>query len=575
MINRIKEILLLLLFVFSFISCGKKNAPSASGIIKEYDSVKFDYFFVEGIKLKVLGNAGEALKFFEQCEKINPESGAVYYQIAQILMANGDINGGKKYLKSAIENEQGNNWYLLMMAATYYQQGALDSAILFYEKATTANKSGEDMLMTLANLYSENKKYEKANEILESFDQKYGVNQSSTVAAVKNLILAGRYDDAELKALLLLKEFPDEILYNGLLAEIYRGKGQQEKAMDVYNKLLERNPDNAETQLSLCDFLIEDKKYDDLFLLLNKVILNENIARDEKLSLFARMIDTKDLVNESSEKLKLAMMIMEAMYQNDQIIQLLRPELLSKEKNYKEAALRLEEIIKIQPENYFAWEKLLLVYLDVKDFKNLEKNAKECATKFNRSFLAKILYATGAVENGNYDTSLEELRKAAILAGSDRDMNMQVLSMKADVLYKMKNYEEAFKTFNEAINIDGEDLGTLNNYAYYLAEQNVRLKEAEIMAKKVIESDPENYTFLDTYGWVIFKRGKIKEAEKIFRQILEESSETDAEYYEHYGFVMSKRKKCREATASWESAIKADSTKSYLNKEIENCRSKR
>ena len=48
----------------------------------------------------------------------------------------------------------------------------------------------------------------------------------------------------------------------------------------------------------------------------------------------------------------------------------------------------------------------------------------------------------------------------------------------------------------------------MNNYAYYLAEQNMKLKEAEEMARKVIEKEKDNTTYLDTYGWVLYKRGK-------------------------------------------------------------------
>ena len=66
-----------------------------------------------------------------------------------------------------------------------------------------------------------------------------------------------------------MKEFPDEILYNGLLADIYKFKGENQKALEVYNDLLERNPDNPQVQLSVCDFLIEEKSYEDLFSLLN------------------------------------------------------------------------------------------------------------------------------------------------------------------------------------------------------------------------------------------------------------------------------------------------------------------
>jgi tetratricopeptide (TPR) repeat protein len=566
-------ILIMVLLISAILTeCGKNIAPSELSKIKEYDSVKFDYLFVEGVKLKMMGNGGDALKYFEQCLKINPESGACYYQMAQIVMASGDINNGISYLKRACSYEPENSWYLLMLAGTYYQIEKLDSAIIYYEKATATNPEKEEMKMTLASLYSEDRKYDKANKIYESLDKKYGINQSSTVAAVKNLMWAERFDEALEKTRMLLKEYPDEILYNGLLAEIYRGKGEQNKAREIYKQLIERNPDNPEAQLSLCDFLITEKDYDGLFLLLNTVILNDLIEREDKLTLFARLIDTKDIVEKKSNELILALMILETQYKNDQIMQLLRPELLTMLKRYDEAESRLEEIIEKKPENYFAWEKLLLLYLETGESVKLEERGKECATKFNRSFLAKILYATGASQNGNYTTAIEELRKADILAGNDRDMKMQVLSIKADVLYKMKDYDSAFKTFDEAIKTDSEDITILNNYAYYLAEQNIRLKDAEIMARKVIESEKDNYTFLDTYGWVLYKRGKIREAEKIFEEIISKSEEKDAEYFEHYGYILKKRKKCQAAINNWESALKEDSSKTYLYNEIKNCR---
>lgn len=564
-------LLLLIISAAAIPSCSKKNVPATIGSVKEYDSVAFDYFFVEAIKLKLMGNAGESMKFLEQCLKINPENSAAYYQMSQIVMAGGDINNGKKYLKRAIDKEPGNLWYLMMLAGTYYQEQKLDSAIMYYEKAVSSHPEKVDMKLTLGNLYSENKKYDKAQEIYENLEKKYGINQTTTVGAIKNLMWAQRYDEAMDKALLLLKEYPDEILFNGLLAEIYSGKGDSDKAMEVYNKLLERNPDNAETQLSLCDFLINEKKYEELFMLLNIVILNDEISNEDKISLFARLIGTPELVEKNSAKLELSLMVFEAEFKNDVIIQLLRPEMLSQAKKYNEAARRLEEIIKAQPENYYAWEKLILVYLDAGEYLKLEERAKECATKFNRSFLAKILYATGASENKNYETALEELRKADILAGEDKEMKMQVLSIKADVLYRKKDFEKAFKTFDEAIKADKEDITILNNYAYYLAEQNLRLKDAEVMAEQVIKTEKNNNTYLDTYGWVLYKRGKIKEASKVFETIVNSNKEPDAEYFEHYGYILKKRRKCKEAVINWESALKIDSTKTHLLKEIENC----
>ena len=125
---------------------------------------------------------------------------------------------------------------------------------------------------------------------------------------------------------MLIKEFPDEVLYNGLLAEIYMGKGENEKAREVYNNLLERNPDDPRIQLAVCEFLIDEKNYHELFLLMNNVILNTNIKREDKISLFARLIELPDLISKNSNELIIALMVFEANYKNDDIVPLLRPE---------------------------------------------------------------------------------------------------------------------------------------------------------------------------------------------------------------------------------------------------------
>jgi tetratricopeptide (TPR) repeat protein len=555
-------------------SCEKGITPSLTRRIKEYDSVAFDRLYVEGIKLKLMGNSGEALKFFEQCIKLNTESDATYYQMAQILIATGDIESGKKNLKKAYEIDDKNLWYIMMLASTYYKEEKLDSAIIYYENAIKYYPEKTEMKMTLGNLYSENKKFDKANRIFKSIDEEYGINKSSTVASVQNLMWAERYNEALDKIKQLLEIYPEEILYNGLLAEIYRGLGENNKAMEVYNNMIENYPEDPQTQLSLCDFLINQKRYNELFIIINKVIMNDNIRREDKLTLFARMIETPTIVETNGNKLQVSLMVLEEEYKNDHVVQILRPEVLIKQNRYDEAENLLEEIIKKQHENYFAFEKLLLLYLDTGNFNKLEERGKECATKFNRSFLAKVLYATGAMENKNYETANEELRKATILAGNNQEMIMQVLSMKADNYYRMKEYEKAFETFEEALKTNKDDMMTLNNYAYYLAEQDKRLKEAEEMARKVIEKEEYNNTYLDTYGWVLYKRGKLRGAEEIFRKIIE-SGGNDPEYYEHYGYILKKRKKCEDAIIYWEKALKLDKTKIKLTEEIKNCRKQR
>lgn len=566
-----KVCILLTAILFALSACGKKVVPAEVKKNDAYDAAAFDYIYVEAIKQKNLGNYGDALKYFEQCLKINPQSDAVYYQMGQIIASNGDLNNAKKYVKKAISIDDKNMWYLVSLSGLYYQDKNLDSAIIYYEKAVNYFPENENIQLTLGNLYINNKNYDKANRIFDAFDRKYGVNEESTLLSVKSLMSSGRFAEAQVKMEQLIQQKPDEIIYNGLLAEIFRGKGENDKAREVYNKLIANNPDNGGVQLSLADFLISQKNFDDLFGLLNNIVLNERIRREDKINLFAKLIQIPEILSDKDNRMSVTLMILEASYKQDDIIPMLRPDFMYRQGKFSEAAARLEELIKVRPDMYVYWEKLLLVYLEMGDFKNLTERGEECSKKFNMSFIAKVLYANGALETGEFDVALEELKKAEIIAGDNPDYKVQVLTMRADTYYRMKEYDKAFELFEEAMKYKKDDLTVLNNYAYYLAEQNMKLKEAEELARQVIEKEKNNTTFLDTYAWVLYKRGKLKEAAKVMESVIASGNKPDAEWYEHYGYILKRQNKCSKAVESWKTALDLDGNKTELIKEIENC----
>ena len=560
--------------LLSFTSCAKKLVPTTLSheTGKSNKLAAFNYVYVEAIKQKILGNSGDALEYFEQCLKINPRSDAVYYQMAQIVMAGGDVANGKKFILNAEKIDPKNYWYLMSLADIYFKEKNLDSTIVFYEKAVEYFPEKIDLQLTLGNLYAENKNYAKAKNVFDSFDKKYGVNETSTLSATKSLMAAGDFEDAIEKINLLIKEFPDELLYKGLLAEIYRGKGDNEKALGVYIQLIEKDPDNPRTQLAFCDFLIKEKSYDELLLLLNSVVTNNQIQKQDKINLVAQLIELPEMVTAKGDSLLEVIKIFENNYKDDDIVVLLRPELLVKMNDFYGAAKRINEIIETMPDNYYAWEKLLFIFLQERDYDNLLIKGEECATRFNRSFVAKVLYANGALEKGKYDIALEEVRKAEILAGDNTEYKMQVLTMRADIYYRMKDFPKAFDTFEKARSLQDSDLTVLNNYAYYLAEQGMKLKEAEEMAKRVIKKEPKNTTYLDTYAWVLYKRAKMNEAAKVMETVINSGDKPDAAWFEHYGFILMKLNKCDDAIKNWQIALKLDSTKTGLIKEIENCK---
>jgi tetratricopeptide (TPR) repeat protein len=548
-------------------SMGFKLKPELNG---KYDTATYDFIYTEAIKQKLLGNSGDAVSLFEKCIEMNPKSDAAYFQIAQIMLSHGDISTGKKFALKAFENDERNIWYLSLLASIYYQEKNLDSALIYYERIVKYFPDRDEIKLTLGSIYSEKGDSKKAAETYSYLESKYGLNENIAMAQIKNLINEGNFKAAEEKINILIKESPNEMLYNGILAEIYRSQGENEKALDVYNKLVDIDASDPQTLLSIGDFLLETKNFNELFTVLNTIILNEKIQKEEKISLMAKCIENDSLMSSRGNEFELVLRIMEATYKGDPIVNLLRPEYYIKIGKKNISISRLEELITESPENYYAWEKLLLLYSETGDYEKLFIKGSECATKFNRSYIAKILYASAANELGKYDIALEEIRKAKILAGDQNELLIQALSIEADIYYRKKDYSKSFSTFREALKLNPSDLTILNNYSYFLAERNENLEEAEKMIKIVIDQEKDNKTFLDTYAWVLYKRGKFKEASKVMEEIMKEG-EDDADWFEHYGFIMKGLKRCDTAIIYWNRAIYVDNKRQYLIKEIENC----
>jgi tetratricopeptide (TPR) repeat protein len=565
-------IIILIIYLVIHSGCSRHIAgfsmKAGSGGV--FDTATYDFIYTEAIKQKLLGNSGDAIKMLEQCILMNPGSDAAYYQISQILLNKGDVINGKKFALKAQKADEKNIWYMSLLAGIYYQEKNLDSAVIFYEKIIKHYPSRDGIRLTLGNIYAEKGDVNKAEDNYKYLEEKYGVNEDITLSQIKNLVNGKQYKEAESKMLLLLESYPDNMLYCGVLAEIYRSEGANEKALEVYKKLIILDAKNPQTLMSLGDFLLDMQDFDELFSILNSVILNEKINKEDKVTLIAKCLDNDTLIFSRGEDFEVAVRVLEAVYPNDNIVDLIRPEYYHKSGKIEKAIDRCEEIIKANPDNYFAWEKELMLYSEKGDYEKLFVRGEECATKFNRSYTAKILYASAAVEKGLYDIALEEIRKAKILAGDQKELIIQALAMEADAYYRKKDYSRSFSIFKEALKLDPTDLTVLNNYAYFLAEQGQALNEAEEMARIVIEKEPENTTFLDTYAWVLFKRGKFKDAAKVMEEIIRSGKE-DADWFEHYGYIMRALKKCETAVKYWKRAVLLDEKRQHLTNEIENC----
>lgn len=117
----------------------------------------------------------------------------------------------------------------------------------------------------------------------------------------------------------------------------------------------------------------------------------------------------------------------------------------------------------------------------------------------------------------------------------EKDLAVEMYELLGDAQHKLGNTKEAFEAYENCLRLDPEKIPCLNNYAYYLSEENRDLDRAAAMSLKTIKAEPNNPTYLDTYAWILYLQGRYEEA-KIYMDLavknLKEGEEKEV-YLEH------------------------------------------
>ena len=146
------------------VSCGTSRKTSAS--TKGKDSVewkdplsfeqrrKFDYYFLEAVRLKEKGELDAAFDMYSHCLKIDSLSAAVRYEMAQFYMFLGHTQKGEALLRKSVLLEPDNYWYKQTLASHYRKKGENERAVEVIEEIAERFPSRLEPLMELVDLYA-------------------------------------------------------------------------------------------------------------------------------------------------------------------------------------------------------------------------------------------------------------------------------------------------------------------------------------------------------------------------------------------------------------------------------------
>lgn len=185
-----------------------------------------------------------------------------------------------------------------------------------------------------------------------------------------------------------------------------------------------------------------------------------------------------------------------------------------------QAADQMSYVVSLDPSERNNWLFLAQAYVTAEEY-GKAADALESASKLFPNELA-FTRAEAAYRSlaGDTDRAIEILEAYPDSTISDPDELSHFKSLLGDFYYQKQRRDDAFAAYEDALKANPFNYMAMNNVAYYYAETDTLLDQAEDYACRVVRHEPDNTTYLDTYAWVLFKKGDFEGAkEQIDRTI--------------------------------------------------------
>ena len=535
---------------------------------KEKEQVKYDYIFFEANKYKIIGSYSDALALFMECIVIDKKNPAPYYEISRIYQLDKDYNNALKFAEEAVKLSSVNEWYKLNLANIYIKRNEHDQAVKIFEEIIDRHPDNISYLYEFAALLQRAGEYKDCIDILSRIEARTGKDEAVSLEKYRVYLKLGEDEKAENILNELIELNPTKFEYYGLLAEESIEEKDYENALKIYNRGLKSVSEKGYMHIFIAELYLLQEKYDmaadELIIAYKDEALDVNVKVETAYNYF--------LLNSTlREDTALTGRILDTLYKthpDDIKVKSMMGDYFYKRKEFIRAKSFYREILDQEKKNYLLWEQMLMIDQQLRDYESMQETSREAITYFPNQ---PVLYLFNGISNNHlkkYEDAIFILDAGLIFVMDDPRLEAQFYNQLADVYYKSGAFKKAFVAFDNILEINPSDILTLNNYSYYLALQNTDLEKAERMIEKVIKKHPENHTYLDTYAWVLYKSGKYEEALKYIEKAIRNGGQNNAVILEHYGDIMYKNGNREKALEIWKDAQSAGKGTELLEQKI-------
>lgn len=561
----------------SFAKSNKRKKTESSAIIAPLsyaDSIRYNSFFMESVVAAGAGRYASAYDLLRHCLEINPNAAEAYYLLSTYQTELKQDTLAMKSMEKAAELSPSNDTYQERLAQYCIDFKQYDKAIKVYENLAANRPDRTDVLEVLMQLYNQQKNYTDMLKTIGRLEKVEGTGEEITLAKVRAYELLGDKKNAY-KALKNLSEtYPNDNSYRVMLANWLMQNDKQKDAYGIYTSVLKDEPSNSYALSSLYDYykaVGDNEKAKDV---MSRVLANNKTNSNSKQAMIRQFIEENE--HAGGDSTVVIDMLDKVTKQNPQDANIaeLKVAYMSLKKMPKEVIdSAIVSLLNVAPDN--AGARLQLIQ-NIWEQKNWEQIISVCkpALEYNPEEMA-FYYFLGLAyfQKGDENLTLQTIQKGVLQVSdkSNKGMVSELYAIMGDILQKKGKMQQAFAAYDSCLQWKDDNIGCLNNYAYYLSEDGHNLQKAEQMSYKTIKAEPKNSTFLDTYAWILFMQDRFAEAKIYADQAVTNDTDSvqSAVILEHTGDIYACLGKVNDAVNFWKKAVKSGGDSALLKRKIE------
>jgi len=545
--------------------------PQQEDILPDADPLKVDRFnveflIVEGMHFLSIDNEAKALDSFMKAHQIMPDNAAINFKIAKILKESEETDQALFYISKATDKEESNYYYQALKAEILTEKGDLSNAISAYEDIYEfSEEAPDDYLLELAALYLYNGNPDMALKTYNRIEKRIGILEEVSTQKQKIYLKQNKLKEAITEGKRLVEAYPKIGEYAVSVSQILVSNDKRKEAIEYLNNHLVEHPNQALVEMELGKLYRQSNEMELAMKHFKSAFSSEEIPLEDKLNNFVALIQKLSTDKELNSLKGLGRSILE-IHSTDANAYAANGDLYFALEEKDSAQYFYKKAVDINGNNLQIWQNLLSLEMENNNYQNVIDYADEALSYFpNQPVL--YLYA------GSAHFSLKNFKNAimfweqgkSIVYGNDR-MKSSFAAQLADAYHADKQYEKAFKTYEEAIKANPTNYFAINNYAYYLSLKKHNLDRAKELSARMVKANPDNATFLDTHAWVLFQKEEYQEALKYLEKAVQNQS--SATIIEHYADALYKTGQKEKALEQWKRAKSLGGASELIDKKI-------